>query len=140
MARFAAVVLLLLLTAVPASAQQVSSSDKAAIAGVIQDQIAAFRVDDAQRAFGYASPAIQAKFGTPEAFLEMVRTGYVQVYRAGEVTFRDLTVEEGVPVQAVEIRGIDGTGVLALYFMERQPDGSWKINGVLIAELPERVA
>ena len=46
MARFAAAVLLLLLTAVPASAQQVSPSDKAAIAGVIQDQIAAFRVDD----------------------------------------------------------------------------------------------
>jgi len=34
---------------------------------------------------------------------------------------------------------MDGTGVLALYFMERQPDGSWRINGVLIAELPERV-
>lgn len=140
MARFAAAVLLLLLTAVPASAQQVSPSDKAAIAGVIQDQIAAFRVDDARRAFDYASPAIQAKFGTPEAFLNMVRSGYGQVYRAAEVTFRDLTLEEGVPVQAVEIRGMDGTGALALYFMERQPDGSWKINGVLIAELPERMA
>ena len=70
----------------------------------------------------------------------MVRTGYGQVYRAAAVAFRDLTIEQGVPVQAVEIRGMDGTGVLALYFMERQPDGSWKINGVLIAELPERVA
>jgi hypothetical protein len=56
------------------------------------------------------------------------------------VTFRDIALEQGVPVQAVEIRGADGTGVLALYFMERQPDGSWKINGVIIAELPERMA
>jgi hypothetical protein len=139
MARFA-VFLLLLLTAAPVEAQQVSPSDKAAIAAVIQDQIAAFKVDDASRAFGYASPGIQAKFGTPEEFLNMVRTGYGQVYRAAEVTFRDITIEQGVPVQAVEIRGMDGTGVLALYFMERQADGSWKINGVLIAELPERVA
>ena len=139
MARFA-VFLLLLLTAAPAEAQQVAPSDRAAIASVIRDQIAAFKVDDASRAFGYASPGIQAKFGTPEEFLNMVRTGYGQVYRAAEVTFRDITLEQGVPVQAVEIRGMDGTGVLALYFMERQADGSWKINGVLIAELPERVA
>ena len=139
MSRYA-VLLLLILIALPAQAQQVAPSDKAAIAGVIQDQIAAFKVDDANRAFGYASPAIQAKFGTPEEFLNMVRTGYGQVSRAAQVSFRDLVIEQGVPVQPVEIRGMDGTGVLALYFMERQPDGSWKINGVLIAELPERVA
>ena len=139
MSRFA-VLLLLILIAVPAQAQQVAPSDRAAIASVIREQMAAFKLDDAGRAFGYASPGIQAKFGTPEQFMEMVRTGYGQVYRAAEVTFRDITVEQGVPVQAVEIRGLDGTGVLALYFMERQPDGSWKINGVLIAELPERLA
>ena len=139
MARFA-VFLLLLLTAAPAEAQQVAPSDRAAIASVIRDQIAAFKVDDASRAFGYASPGIQAKFGTPEEFLNMVRTGYGQVSRAAEVTFRDITLEQGVPVQAVEIRGMDGTGVLALYFLERQADGSWTITGVLIAELPERVA
>jgi hypothetical protein len=140
MARFIAVLLLLLLTAAPAKAEGIAASDQAAIVAVIRDQIAAFRVDDAKRAFGYASPAIQAKFGTPEEFLDMVRSGYGQVYRAREVTFRDIAVEQGVPVQAVEIRGADGTGVLALYFMERQPDGSWKINGVIIAELPERMA
>jgi hypothetical protein len=139
MSRFA-VLLLLILIAVPAQAQQVAPSDRAAIASVIREQMAAFKLDDAGRAFGYASPGIQAKFGTPEQFMEMVRTGYGQVYRAAEVTFRDITVEQGVPVQAVEIRGLDGTGELALYFMERQPDGSWKINGVLIAELPERLA
>ena len=100
MARFA-VFLLLLLTAAPAEAQQVAPSDRAAIASVIRDQIAAFKVDDASRAFGYASPGIQAKFGTPEEFLNMVRTGYGQVYRAAEVTFRDITLEQGVPVQAV---------------------------------------
>ena len=139
MARFIAV-LLLLLTAAPAKAEGLAASDQAAIAAVIRDQIAAFRVDDAKRAFGYASPAIQAKFGTPEEFLDMVRSGYVQVYRAREVSFREIALEQGVPVQAVEIRGADGTGVLALYFMERQPYGSWKINGVIIAELPERMA
>ena len=139
MARLVAVLLLLLITA-PARAEGIAPSDQAAIAAVIEEQIAAFRTDDAVRAFGYASPGIQAKFGTPEEFLEMVRTGYFPVYRAAEVKFRDIVVEEGVPVQAVEIRGADGAGVLALYFMERQPDGSWKIKGVIMTKLPERVA
>jgi Domain of unknown function (DUF4864) len=139
MARLTAVLFLLLFAAL-VRAEGIAPSDQAAIAAVIEEQIAAFRTDDAVRAFGYASPAIQAKFGTPEEFLEMVRTGYLPVYRAADVKFREITVEDGVPVQAVEIRGADGEGVLALYFMERQPDGSWKINGVIMAKLPERVA
>ena len=107
--------LLLLLSISAARAQELAPADRAAIAGVIRDQIAAFRVDDAARAFGYASPAIRAKFGTPEQFLEMVRSGYAPVYRAEDVTIREIAVENGVPVQAVEIRGPGGEGVLALY-------------------------
>jgi hypothetical protein len=127
----------LLLTVATAWAQELAPADRAAIAKVIQDQIAAFRVDDAARAFGFASPGIQAKFGTPEQFLEMVRTGYFPVYRAQDVTFRDIAIENGAPVQAVEIHDVQGEGVLALYFMERQPDGSWKINGCILTKLPE---
>jgi hypothetical protein len=134
------VLLIFLAVAVPVRAEGLAATDQAAIVAVIRDQIAAFRVDDAARAFGYASPGIQAKFGTPEAFLEMVRSGYFPVYRAQGVTFREIAIEDGVPVQAVEIRSADGLGVLAFYFMERQPDGSWRINGVILTRLPERVA
>jgi hypothetical protein len=134
------VALLLLVAPAAAHAEDLTSADRAAIAQVIQDQIAAFRVDDAARAFAFASPAIRAKFGTPEQFLEMVRTGYFPVYRAEQVSFRDIAIENGVPVQPVEIHGADGEGVLALYLMERQPDGSWKINGCIIAKLPEHSA
>ena len=107
---------------------------------MIRDQIAAFRVDDAARAFGYASPGIQAKFGTAERFLEMVRSGYAPVYRAEDLAFGEIAIENGIPVQAVEIHTLEGEGVLALYLMERQPDGSWRINGVLMTRLPERSA
>jgi hypothetical protein len=130
----------LLLTVATAWAQELAPADRAAIAGVIRDQIAAFRVDDAARAFGYASPGIQAKFGTAERFLEMVRSGYAPVYQAEDLAFGEIAVENGIPVQAVEIHTLEGEGVLALYFMERQPDGSWRINGVLMTRLPERSA
>jgi uncharacterized protein DUF4864 len=132
--------LCLLLGVTAARAEDLAPADRAAIAGVISDQIAAFRVDDAARAFAYASPAIQAKFGTAERFLEMVRSGYAPVYQAEDLAFGEIAVENGVPVQAVEIHTLDGEGVLALYFMERQPDGSWRINGVVMTALPERTA
>lgn len=139
MARFLLALLLLVSTSA-AWAEEIGAADRAAITNVIEDQIAAFRVDDAVRAFGFASPGIRAKFGTPEIFIEMVRSGYLPVYRAQAWTFRELAVEGGVPVQAVEILGPDGVSVLALYFMERQPDGTWKIKGCVLTKLPERVA
>ncbi len=132
--------LFFLAVAVPVRAEGLAATDQADIVAVIRDQIAAFQANDAARAFGYASPGIQAKFGTPEAFLEMVRIGYFPVYRGEGLAFRGITIEDGVPVQAVEVRGASGLGVLALYFMERQPDGSWRISGVILTRLPERTA
>jgi hypothetical protein len=32
--------------------------------------------------------------------------------------------------------GPDGQAVIALYVMERQPDGSWRINGVYLLQVP----
>ena len=84
------VALFLLISATAARAEDITPADQAAIARVIEDQIAAFRVDDAVGAFGFASPTIRAKFGTPEEFLKMVRAGYFPVYRAQAVTLRDL--------------------------------------------------
>lgn len=144
MSRIVAALLALVLAgpalARPALAQEVGPSDRQAIVAVISDQLAAFRSRDAVRAFSYASPAIQAKFGTPADFLEMVRTGYQPVYDARNASFRNLTMENGVPVQAVELHGEGGEGVLALYFMEHEPDGSWKISGCVLVKLPEQSA
>jgi hypothetical protein len=39
---------------------------------------------------------------------------------------------EGRLVQRVLLVGPDGVPVTALYFMEQQPDGSWKISGCVL--------
>jgi len=72
---------LLLGLAVAAHAQEVSSADRAAIRDIIQSQVEAFRRDDGDAAFGYASPSIRNMFGTSEIFMDMVRQGYQPVYR-----------------------------------------------------------
>lgn len=128
------VLALFLLLAMPAFAQaQIGNAtgdvDKSAIVGVIQKQLDAFQGDRAAEAFGYASPAIQQMFGTPDNFLAMVRQGYPPVYRPRSVDFRDLVTTEGRIVQKVLFVGPDGVPVVAEYFMQRQPDGSWRIDG-----------
>ncbi|MGE0725605.1 MAG: DUF4864 domain-containing protein [Alphaproteobacteria bacterium] len=113
-------------------------ADRAAIEGVIRDQMAAFRRDDGAAAFAFAAPAIQAQFGTPAVFMEMVRTGYMAVYRPRSVEFRDLVTIDGQPVQRVLVVGPDGRAELAHYVMERQGDGAWRIAGCFLTRSEDR--
>ena len=117
---------------------QTSDADQAAIRQVIQSQIAAFQRDDGPTAYGYASPTIQAKFVNPDIFLEMVKTGYPAVYHPREVEFRELKVESGRLLQEVYVVGPDGNPALAIYEMQRQPDGSWRINGCWLTRAPDQ--
>lgn len=133
----AALLLALQLTlALPAAAQDVSAADRAAIAGVIAQQIDAFRRDDGDAAFGFAAPGIQSLFMTPERFMAMVRTGYQPVYRPREFRFARLEADGDMLVQFVAIVGPDGAPVVAAYAMERQADGSWRIAGCMLLEPP----
>lgn len=122
---------LLLLVALSAGAQEqaLTAADQAAIRTVITRQLDAFRQDDAVTAFSFASPMIQAKFGTPEVFLHMVKTAYQSVYRPRYVAFKDLQRSQGVPTQPVFLIGPDGVPVTAMYIMQKQPDDTWKIDG-----------
>jgi hypothetical protein len=100
---------------------------------VIEAQLDAFRRDDAPRAFSYASAGIRAAFGTPEVFMEMVRTQYAVVYRPQSVQFDAPVVIEGGVVQPVRLTDAEGRTWIALYPMERQPDGGWRIDGCQLA-------
>jgi len=136
--------MLIALTAAPLAqaeiraAQSGGSADQAAIIAVIDDQIKAFQADDGVRAFSHASPSIQAMFGRPDVFMEMVRNGYREVYRPQTVEFRDLLHERDSIVQRVFLVGPSGKAAIARYYMQRQPDGTWKINGVVMEQVAEQ--
>ena len=107
-----------------------SDADRAAIQQVIASQINAFRQDDAASAYSFAAPNVKAVFPTPEIFMEMVRTGYGAVYRPQAFDFGPLDSADGQWVQPVKLIGPDGTPLVAIYVMEQQPGGEWKIAGV----------
>lgn len=129
-------VIALLLAPVGAVAQPLGPDDKAAIAAVIEQQLKAFQRDDGSDAFSYASPMIQGMFRNPDIFMDMVRNGYPPVYRPRAYEFQGLDLSSGEPVQEVYLVGPDGEEVIARYTMQRQPDGSWRINGCVLTVAP----
>ncbi len=139
--RFLALLALLFGLAVPAAAQPVvSPADQAAIRDVIKGQLDAFRRDDGDAAFGYASPMIQGMFGQPGVFMEMVRQGYPPVYRPRVFDFREIVELNGEIAQKVHVIGPDGRPVTAVYPMTQLPDGSWRINGCYLLAPDEHQA
>lgn len=130
---------LMLALALPATAQ-VSSSDQDAIRDVIQRQVEAFRRDDGETAFGFASPAIRGMFGNSDVFMDMVRQGYQPVYRPRVFEFREIVTLHGMVTQKVHVVGPDGRPVTAFYPMAQQPDGSWRIEGCYLQAPDEHQA
>ena len=55
-------------------------------------------------------------------------------------TFGTLRLEPDGPVQEVIITDAAGTQWLALYSMELQPDGTWKISGCSLVKAPPNTA
>lgn len=128
-------ILIFCLAVGPAAAIDIAAVDRAAIRTAVEGQMTAFRRDDGAAAFAYASPRIRAIFKDPDTFMRMVRKDYQPVYRPKAVSFRDPETIEGSLVQPVQVVGPNGVPITALYIMERQGDGSWRIGGcVLVAE------
>lgn len=118
----------------PLARAETSTADQARFQEIISRQISAFKADDGATAFGFASPDLQAKFGSAAVFLEMVRSGYAPVYRPRSVEFRGVVEHDTGPEQQVFVIGPDGRGYIAHYMMERQPDGSWRISGCYLEQ------
>jgi Domain of unknown function (DUF4864) len=119
----------------PSPAADVTAEDAAAIRAVIAEQLDAFARDDAPRAFALATSSIRERFGSPEIFMDMVRTAYPVVYRPKSVQFEQPAVVDGEVIQPVRMTDADGESWIAFYPMQRQPDGRWRINGCQLERL-----
>lgn len=126
---------LLFLIVAPSLAADISKEDAAAIRKVISEQIDAFAHDDGPRAFSLATAGIRAQFGTPEVFMDMVRTQYAVVYRPKSVQFQVPEIVDGQVVQPVRMTDAAGRAWLAVYPMLREA-GGWRTNGCLLHPLP----
>ena len=108
-------------------------ADWSAIRRTIDEQRKALKAGDAPKAFSFAAPGIQAQFGTPETFLAMVRSGYGALIGARYVEFLEGAVIDGAVIQPLRLVAPDNSVLVALYTMEKQKDGRWRIAGCVLA-------
>ena len=112
----------------PALAQADRSSAEAAAKPVMQ-QLDAFRRDDYDTAYTFASEEIRRQFDRLR-FEAMVRRGYPEIARSTfALVARTELVPDGAAYVTVKIRGDNGQAIEARYELVWQ-DG-WKINGVV---------
>jgi hypothetical protein len=103
----------------------------AAAQSTIEAQIKAFAAGDNAAAYSYAAPGIKQIFPTLDRFMQMVESGYQPVERPQSYSFGKAEWIGGNKIaQQVMLVGPDGKDYEALYTLELQPDGVWRITGV----------
>ncbi|WP_424992403.1 DUF4864 domain-containing protein [Oceaniradius stylonematis] len=106
-------------------------ADENAARNVITEQLESFLARDFKRAYGYASDDIKRIYPTLDGFMSMVERGYLPVLRPGNYAFgRADRMADGRIIQEVLIRAPDGSDWTAVYYMELQDDGTWRVDGV----------
>jgi ketosteroid isomerase-like protein len=132
-----ALLLMMPLLAGASRADDRPAGDQSAIRGVITGQLQAFSSDQDVEAYSYAAPIVQFAFPTVDSFMAMVKKGYQPLHRNNGFSFGETKADAtGRPTQSVIIKGTDGKTYEALYTLERQANGSWKIAGCVIKTLP----
>jgi uncharacterized protein DUF4864 len=109
-----------------------AGDEVAAAQSVIRSQVEAFSHDDAAAAYSYAAPAIREMFPQADIFMFMVQHSYAPVYRHKSFEFGEAAVADGRVAQRAHIVDDNGDAWEALYTLEQQPDGSFKIIGCVL--------
>jgi hypothetical protein len=115
------------------------AADVTAAQDVIRAQEQAFGRDDAASAYSYAAPAIKEIFPAPDIFMSMVEKAYAPVYRHKSFEFGDSKVEGNWIAQRVHIVDANGETWVALYTLEQQGDGNYKITGCTLLKAGQAV-
>jgi hypothetical protein len=136
----AVALLVTLLVALPGFAlPAVAADDVAAAQSVIRSQEQAFVHDDAAAAYSYAAPAIRQIFPRADVFMGMVQNQYAPVYRHKSFEFGEARMEGNSVAQRVHIIDADGQAWEAMYTLEQQSDGSFKITGCSLLKAGDSV-
>ena len=116
-----------------------SADDIAAAQNVIRSQEQAFSRDDATSAYSYAAPAIRQIFPEADIFMFMVQHSYPPVYRHRSFEFGEGRAAGDEIAQRVHIVDENGEAWEALYTLEREADGSFKITGCTLLKAGQAV-
>lgn len=137
MRRAAVLFALTLVGAVTAPPVRADEAARKAAQATIERQIEAFRRNDSGAAYAEAAPQIRNLFPSPDVFIAMVEKGYAPVLRPRSYRFETAkeTAEDEI-AQGVSLQDEAGIDWVALYTLQRQVDGQWRITGCQLKKAP----
>ena len=113
-------------------ATEITPEDAEAIRSVIRTQMAAFRAGNAERAWALSSAGIRQAFQSADRLLKVVREKYGPLASPKQVFFGEISITPDGLGQVMQVIGQDGRTHHALYMVEQDEDGVWKVNGCLL--------
>ena len=120
----------LLARAASALAQAPPDADVEAAGRIVVQQLEAFRRDDYDTAYTFASETIQGMFDR-QAFERMVKGGYPEIARSTSARVAESRVgPDGHVYLRVKVQGANGNSIEAVYDMIWE-GGRFRINGVV---------
>ncbi len=124
-----AAVVVVLFTYIPTS--MAGEAEIKAAKDVIDRQIKAFLADNNAAAYSHAAPSIKQMFPSVDRFMDMVRRGYQPVWKPRTYVFgKSAEIDDRQIMQQVFTTGPDGIRYEAIYTLQLQDDGGYKITGV----------
>ena len=112
----------------------VTTSDATEIHAVVQSQLDALARDDAARAFELASPSTRMLLGSADNFLRMIKELYDPFYRHRHAFFSEPEILHGMTIQIVRITDRASQVWLAVFWMQKEENDAWRIDGCELME------
>jgi hypothetical protein len=133
------IAILLVFALLAFAAPACAADDVANAQSVIRAQEQALSRNDAATAYSYAAPAIKKLFPQADIFMYMVQNSYPPVWRHKSFEFGDARIEGKWVAQRVHIVDADGEAWEAMYTLEQEADGSFKITGCSLLKAGQSV-
>lgn len=112
----------------------ITTADAIAIHQVVQSQLDALSNDDAASAFDLATSEKRMLIGSPDNFLRLIREEYNPIYRYQRAIFSRPEVVDGDAAQMVRVTDGYGRVWVAIFWMQQENDGNWRIDGCQLLE------
>ncbi|MBI1891492.1 MAG: DUF4864 domain-containing protein [Burkholderiales bacterium] len=126
--------LLIASISISAWSAELTSSEVTAIQKTVRQQIDALANDDALGAFALTSTDTRTRIGTPDDFLRLIKEEYDPVYRHRLALYSPPQIVNGKTYQLVRLTDLDSRVWIAIYLLDRDEVGDWKIEGCQLVE------
>lgn len=117
-----------------AAVDEVSQEDQLAIKAVVASQLEALAADNADAAFALATADTRSRLRNSDTFLQIIKQQFTPIYRHQRALFSAPEVIAGRMVQIVRLTDSESSVWLAIYQMQKESDGQWKIAGCRLIE------